>query len=503
MRLGGGGESIAAMPSFDNNSNRRWWVLAAMTGAMAMVMIDQTVVTVALPRMQQDLDLSTTGVQWVINAYVLALAAVVAPAGWLADATGRLRCYVVGVVGFTLASAACGIAGNEAEILAARAVQGVAAALMMTATAAIVIGAFPLRQRGRAMAIFGTVPIALLAVGPLVGGLLTEYVSWRLVFLINVPVALATLVLTRIARPPADRHAPRSLDAAGIALLVPGIVALVLGLQQSSAWGWGSPPTLGAIAAGAVLLALFVVAERRAREPVVELRLFGDRAFAADNVVLFLTQATVVASVAFTSIFLQNALGHSPAQAGLALLPVVLPMLLVRGLVGRWFDAAGVRPPVRVGTALTALALLALAPAIAARSFPAMVPGLVLQGLGLAFTVSPPSTDALSRAPAHLRGAAAGVVSLTRQLGGTVGLAVIGTIVATHEHAVIAEVGRERAIADSIALGFLVGAVLMVGAFLVSLLVMRGGRQEEETILPHAEPATTGAAVATGAPIQG
>jgi EmrB/QacA subfamily drug resistance transporter len=478
------------------NDNHRWWVLAAMTGAMAMVMLDQTVVTVALPQMQRELDLSSTGVQWVINAYVLALAAIVAPAGWLADATGRVRCFAIGVVGFTVASAACGIAGGEAEILAARAVQGVAAALMMTATAAIVIGAFPLRERGRAMAIFGTIPIALIAVGPLLGGLLTEYASWRLVFLMNVPIALITLVLTRIARPATDRRPLRSPDAAGIGLLVPGVVALVLGLQQASAWGWGSAATLGAIGAGAALLALFVAVERRAREPVVELRLFRNRAFAADNAVLFLTQATVVASVTFTSIFLQNALDLSPAQAGLALLPVVLPMLLVRRFVGRWFDAVGVRAPVRLGTALTAVGLLALAPAIAARSFPAMVPGLVLQGLGLAFAVSPPTTDALSRAPGHLRGAAAGVVSLVRQLGGTVGLAAIGTIVATHERAQIADVGRERAIADSVALGFLAAGALMACAFLVSLLVMRGGRQEQETFVPT-HPTTTGAATAS------
>jgi MFS family permease len=173
----------------------------------------------------------------------------------------------------------------------------------------------------------------------------------------------------------------------------------------------------------------------------------------------------------------------------------VLPMLLVRGFVGRWFDAVGVRAPVRLGTALTAVALLALAPAIAARSFPAMLPGLVLQGIGLAFVVSPPSTDALSRAPGHLRGAAAGVVSLTRQLGGTVGLAVIGTIVATHERAQIPAVGRERAIADGVALGFLAGGALMAAAFLVALLVMRGGRQEEEKTFIHTQP--TGAHAAS------
>jgi MFS family permease len=276
-----------------------------------------------------------------------------------------------------------------------------------------------------------------------------------------------------------------------------GVVALVLGLQQTSAWGWGSPATLGSIGAGAVLLVLFTAVERRAREPVVELRLFGDRAFAADTAVLFLTQATVVASVTFLSIFLQTAVGFSPAQAGAALLPLVLPMLLVRGFVGRWFDAVGVRAPVRVGTTLTALGLLALAPAVAARSFPAMVPGLVLQGIGLAFVVSPPSTDAMSRAPAQLRGAAAGVLALGRQLGASVGLAVIGTIVATHERGRIPAVGRERAVADSVALGFLAGASLMACALIVALFAMRAGRQEEETFVPQTQAPTTGAATAS------
>jgi EmrB/QacA subfamily drug resistance transporter len=477
-------------------NNRRWWVLAAMTGALAMVLIDQTVVTVALPTMQRDLDLSPTGLQWTVNAYLLALAAIVAPAGRLGDALGRVRTFVIGVAVFAAASVGCGLADSEAAILAARAVQGIAAALMVTASAAIVIGAFPLRERGRAMAIYCTVPAALTAIGPLLGGWLTEHASWRLAFWINVPVALATLALVCIARPAAVRHPVRAFDAAGAGLLVTGVVSLVLGLQQSSAWGWGSPATAGAIAIGAALLALFVVVERRATDPIVDLRILGDRAFAADAAVLFLFQATLIVSMAYTAIYLQDILGFSPTRAGRALIWLILPALLVRGFVGRWFDAAGVRAPARAGTALAACGFFALVPAVAARSFEAMLPGLALQGLGLAFVLTPVSADALGRAPERLRGAAAGMTGAVRQIGASVGLAVVGAIIATSERARIADhVGPARAFSDSLALGYAVCGALMVGAFLVTLLVMRPGRQEEDAISTH--HATTDAAPAT------
>jgi EmrB/QacA subfamily drug resistance transporter len=471
------------MPS--THPKRRWWVLAAMTGALAMVLIDQTVVTVALPTMQRDLDLSATGLQWAVNAYVLALAATVAPAGKLGDAVGRVRTFVIGVAVFGAASAACGLAGSEAAILAARAVQGVAAALMTTASAAIVIDVFPLRERGRAMAIYGTVPAALTAIGPLLGGWLTEHASWRLAFWINVPVTLATLALVCIARPAAVRHPVRAFDAAGAGLLVAGVVSLVLGLQQSSAWGWGAPATMISIATGAGLLGLFVAVERRATEPIVDLRLLGDRGFAADAAVLFLFQATLIVAMAYTAVYLQNVLGRSPTSAGKALIALILPALLVRGFVGRWFDAAGVRAPARAGTALTACGFFVLVPAVAARSFEAMLPGLALQGLGLAFVLTPVSADALSRAPQRLRGAAAGVVGASRQLGASVGLAVVGTIIATAERDRLADhVAPARAFADSLALGYAVCGALMGAAFLVTLLAMRPGRQEENAVSP-------------------
>ena len=197
-------------------------MLVAMTGSLSMVMIDQTVVSVALPSMQRDLDLSQTGIQWVVNAYILALAVLVAAAGRLGDAAGRVRAFVGGVVVFTVASVGCGLAQTSAQLLAGRAVQGAAAAFMMTSSGAIVISAFALRERGRAMAVYATIPLALVSVGPLIGGLLTEYASWRWVFYINVPIAVAALLLTRVAKPQDERRPIRSLDVAGLLLLIGG-----------------------------------------------------------------------------------------------------------------------------------------------------------------------------------------------------------------------------------------------------------------------------------------
>jgi EmrB/QacA subfamily drug resistance transporter len=361
---------------------------------------------------------------------------------------------------------------------------------MMTTSAPIVIEAFSLRERGRAMAVYSTIPIAFISIGPLIGGALTEFASWRYVFWINLPVAIIALVLTWIARPNNARFPAKHFDVPGAVLLVVGLVAFVLGLQEASTWGWGSPATIGAIAGGLILLALFVRTELRTDEPVVELRLFRGRAFAGDNAILFCVQLAMIASTTFSAIYLQTVLGFSPIEAGVALVPLILPILIVKGYVGRLFDRVGVRPPVRVGTVMVAISFLVLAPAIAAESFALMLPGLVLQGFGIAFVMSPSNTDALSRAPARLRGAASGTVNTSRQLGGTIGLAAIGTVIATIEASQLSGgANTADAASTATAIGYLVAAGAMVIAALVAFFVLPAGRQEDDDTSPPSEPA--------------
>ncbi|MDQ3874435.1 MAG: MFS transporter [Actinomycetota bacterium] len=415
------------------DANRSWWVLIAMTGSLSMILLDQTVVSVALPSIQQDLDLSQTELQWVVNAYLLAIAALVAVGGRLSDIVDRVRVFLVGVVVFALASALSGVAVDEVSILAARGVQGVGAALMIPASAALVVNAFPIERRGRAMGIYAGVSMIFLSLGPLVGGVLTEW-TWRAVFWVNVPVAIATVVMTLTARPEGRVPGGQRLDVAGLVALVLGLVAVVLALMQSPVWGWDDPLTWGLLLAGGVLLALFLLLEPHVRQPLVELRLFRDRNFAADNATLFCIQFGLIGLTVFGAIYVQDILGFSAIEAGLSLLAVTLPLLVVAPRAGRVYDRVGPRLLVGTGATLVAGSFIWCGAVLDRLSYPWLMPGYVVMGIGIGLVMGPTNTDAMNAAPRALRGQASGVVQTVRQVGGTVGLAIMGTVVVNVQH---------------------------------------------------------------------
>jgi EmrB/QacA subfamily drug resistance transporter len=446
----------------------RWLVLVAMTGSLSMIMLDQTVVTAALPAMSDDLGLGPAGQQWVVNAYVLALTALVAFGGKLGDRVGGVRTFRVGVAGFFVASALCGLAPagglGEAWIIAARALQGAAAALMVPTSGAIVISAFPVQERGRAMAAYAGISQIFLAIGPLIGGALTESVSWRAVFWLNVPVGIAALVLVAIAKP-AQATRPGRISPVALALLVGGLGATVLAVQEAASWGWDSPLTLVVLAAGVAATATFVVTQARVPDPLVDVRLLRRRAFLGDVAVNGLVQFGLLAAVLHSSLYLQDLLKFSPLTTGLAVLAMVLPITVAAQLGGRWFDRAGVRPPVLAGLVISTLGMLAWTLALPYLSYPLQVPGMVLTGFGLGLTISPTNTDALSRVGAAERSQASGVLQTVRQLGGTLGVAVVGAVVLGIEHR--GTQGSDvQAAADAIAAGFAVSTA----AFAVALL---------------------------------
>jgi EmrB/QacA subfamily drug resistance transporter len=446
----------------------RWLVLVAMTGSLSMIMLDQTVVTVALPAMSDDLGLRPAGQQWVVNAYVLALTALVAFGGKLGDRIGGVRTFRLGVAGFFLASALCGLApaGGFGEwwIIGARALQGGAAALMVPTSGAIVISAFPVQERGRAMAAYVGISQIFLAVGPLIGGALTETVSWRAVFWLNVPVGIAALVLVAIAKP-AESTRPGRIRPGALALLVGGLGATVLAVQEAVTWGWDSPLTLVLLGAGLAATATFVGTQSRVADPLVDVNLLRHRAFLADVAVNGLVQFGLLAAVLHSSLYLQDLLRFSPLTTGLAVLAMVLPITAAAQLGGRWFDRAGVRPPALTGLAASTLGMLAWTLALPYLSYPLQVPGMVLTGFGLGLTMSPTNTDALSRIGPADRSQASGVLQTVRQLGGTLGVAVVGAVVLGIEHRG-AQAADAQAAADAIAAGFAVSTA----AFAVALL---------------------------------
>ena len=415
------------------DANRKWWVLVAMTGSLSMILLDQTVVGVALPSIQDDLDLSQTQVQWVVNAYLLAIAALVAVGGRLADMFNPVRMFILGVVVFAVGSALTGLAQDEAWIISARALQGVGAAMMIPPSGAIVINEFPISERGRSMGIYAGVSMIFLTLGPLIGGVLTEW-TWRAVFWVNVPVAVLTVLLTLASKPSREVKPDQRLDVRGIVTLVPGLIALVLALQQSATWGWSDPRTLGLLIGGGCLLGVFLVVELRVSQPLVELRLFRGRNFIGDNTVLFFIQFALIGLTVFGAIFVQDILGFSAIEAGLSLLALTLPLALVAPRAGKIYDRIGPRLLVGTGSALVAGGLFWSAAVLSKQSYPWLVPGYVVMGIGIGLVMGPANTDGMNAAARELRGQASGVIQTVRQIGGTIGLAIMGTIVANVQH---------------------------------------------------------------------
>jgi EmrB/QacA subfamily drug resistance transporter len=455
--------SVAAAPS-------PWLVLVAMTGSLAMIMLDQTVVTVALPTMTRELSLSPTGQQWVINAYVLAMAALVALGGKLGDRFGGVTTFRAGVAVFFVASALCGIAPHgpwgESWIIASRALQGAGAALMMPVSASIVIGAFAAYQRGRAMAVYSGISQVFLAIGPLLGGLLTETVSWRAVFWLNVPVGVAALILVRVARPENVRQTGSVITFGSVALLVVGVGATVLAIQQAAVWSWSSPATLLLLVAGLTVSVVFVVRQRRSTNPLVDVRLFTRPAFLGNSVVVGLVQFGMLAVIVFSSLYLQDLLQLSPMIAGLCALPLILGIAVAGQIGGRWYDRVGVRPPVLTGVAVGFTGLVVWAAFLPQLDYTVQVPGMLLTGLGLGLIISPTNTDALGRVSTAERSQAAGLLQTVRQLGGTLGVATIGAIILGIEHRGTQSASPQSA-ADAIAVGFGCAAVVFAIAFAV------------------------------------
>ncbi|MFK0229898.1 MFS transporter [Streptomyces sp. NPDC090303] len=458
-----------------------WLVLVAMTAGLAMIMLDQTVVTVALPTMGQDLALSGGGQQWVVNAYVLAMAATVALGGRVGTKFGPVTTFRAGVLVFFLASALCGLAptgaAGESWIIAARVAQGCGAALMMPVSASIVMAAFPPAVRGRAMGMYVGISQLFLALGPLIGGTLTEWVSWRAVFWINVPVGMAALWLVHRARPANPARRELTVSVGHALLLMAGIATTVYALQQSSAWGWSSARTLGTLAAGLALTAVFVTTQVRSPDPLVTLRLLRHRSFTGDVVVLLATQFGMLGIVLFSSLYAQNLLGYSPVVAGAAALSFILPLMVGAQLSGRWYDRSGPRPPLLTGMAVATVGTLVWAGSLTRVDYWANVPGMALVGLGLGLVFSPVNTDALSRVPAADRPQASGIVQTVRQLGGTLGVAVIGTVILAREHPVPAP-DRIHQAAEAMQSGFLVAAAAFAAGLVAAAALLGRGKPE-------------------------
>jgi EmrB/QacA subfamily drug resistance transporter len=441
----------------------RYLVLTAMIFAVAMMSIDQTIVSIAAPTIQRDLSLTATGLQWVINGYLLALAALFAFGGKLSDVVGHRKMVIAGTVAFAAASVLCGAtpngSGAQAWLISARILQGASGALLFPAALAIVFNAFAARDRGKALALFFGISGALTSIGPIAGSFLLPW-TWRAIFLINVPVAIVALVLTWRARPE-ETIRPTSIDFRGAVLVSAGMALAVLGLQQSSRWGWGSWATWACIAAGLALLASFVRAELRTHNPLIEVRIFAHRGFAADNVVMALVYACFLPLFFFASVYAQVVLGYNAGKTGLYILVIFIGFAIATQLGGRILDRRGARPAAVVGSALGAVGFYLWAGRLH-QPLGSQWPWIILASAGVGFVLTPVTTDAVNRAPRGSFGEVTGVTQTVRYFAASLALAVLGSVLIhqtrAHAKASLAQLHIPKPAADKIVASINTGA---------------------------------------------
>jgi len=408
----------------------RNWVLAAMIFAVAMTFIDQTIVSIAVPNIQRELSLSSTAVQWVVNGYLLALAAFFALGGRLSDIFGHTKLCVIGVIVFVGASVMCGLtpkgSAAAAWIIGFRVVQGVGGALMFPAALAIVVNNFPLRDRGKALALFFGIAGGLTAVGPILGGYLTEW-TWRAIFWVNVPVALIALILIAVSKPKTQyQRAP--IDYLGAVLLAAGVALSIFGLQQSELWGWSNPATWICIIAGLLIVVLFGFVELRTESPLIAIGIFKIRPFLVENVVLFVTMMAFIPMFFFVSEYAQIALHKKASEAGIFLLWFFLGFVVAAQIGGRRLDRVGAKRPVVLGAAIAAVGYGFWAANVSSLSFSKQQIWVIVAGAGMGMLIGPANTDAVNRASNLSYGEATGITQTVRNYGASLGLAALGTV---------------------------------------------------------------------------
>jgi EmrB/QacA subfamily drug resistance transporter len=419
---------------------RKWFTLAAVSFGLFMIMLDNTVVNVALPSIQRDLGIGLSELEWIVTGYALTFASLMLIGGKMADAYGRRLIFVVGIAVFTLASLWCGLASSGETLIVARIVQGAGAALMNPATLSIIAATFPPRQRGTAIGIWAGVSALALAIGPLVGGLITEHLTWNWIFFVNVPVGILGIAASFVFIDESKDETHVRLDLPGLTTSALGLFALTYGLIEANNYGWTSARILAAFAIALVSLGAFLVLERTQRAPMLPLELFRNRTYTGANTVIFLVALSMFGVFFFVSLYMQDILGYSAVQAGAAFLPMTLLIILIAPIAGRMTDRVGSRWFMTGGMVLIAVQLVYFSRLGPDATFWDLLPAMVIGGIGMASTMTPSAAAATRSVPVEKAGVGSAVLNAFRQVGGTMGVAIMGAIVAH-------EAGGERTVA--------------------------------------------------------
>lgn len=455
--------------------SRQWWTLAGTCTGLFLLMLDSTVVALALPSIRHDVGASAAGLQWVMNGYLLAITALVVTAGRLGDIFGRKRLFLAGMCVFALGSVLSGAADDELVLICGRVLQGAGAAPMLPLSLAIVCNAFPAGQQARALGIWAGISAIALGIGPLVGGALVD-LDWRLIFWINLPIAAIGIAIAALAAPEStDPGSGRQIDLPGLATLGVGLTAVVLALVQARVWGTG--PAIALALLGLVCLYAFWQIEHRVEEPIVDFSLFRNGPYFGASAAAFALVGAYWSVMFFQSQYLQDVRGHSAVLSGLTILPITVPMIFISPFSGRLIARFGARRLMTVGMALGVLGLLALTQIDAGSSYALLLAGYLPFGVALGLVYAPMSTAAMAAMPAEKVGIASGVLAMDRVMAGTIALAVVGAVF----HALL---GDNGSFADAVGGStWVLVALCAVGAALTWIFVRDSGRPVPE---PHA-----------------
>ena len=406
----------------------KWWTLLAVCLAIFMLLLDITIVNVALPEIRRDLGSSFTDLQWVVDAYALALAALLLATGSLGDLLGRRRIFVLGILLFMLASLLCGLASTPTMLNLARGLQGVGGAMMFATSLALIAQEFPPDERGTAFGLWGATTGFAVAVGPLAGGLLTEGIGWEWIFFVNIPIGLVTAAMTLARVPEGERDPSAKIDWPGVVTFSGALFCLVLALIEGNEQGWTSALVLGLLTASVVLLAAFVVIERRSAQPMLDLSLFAKPAFTGAQIVAFSLHASMFSMFLYLTLYLQNILGYSALEAGLRFLPVSLLAFLVAPVAGKLVERLPVRGFLGVGLITVGVGLLLMGGIQPSDDWTTLLAGFIVGGIGIGLVNPPLATAAIGVVEPRKSGAASGINSTFRQVGTATGIAGLGAI---------------------------------------------------------------------------
>lgn len=411
-----------------NSENRKWWIVAAMSLPLFILTVDFFGIAVALPSIGRDLKTSTTGLEWTVNAFMLAFAAPLLAVGRLGDIAGRRKILLAGTAIFAFGSALCGLARSDLALIAARAIQGLGASMFFANSLSIVSNAFPAAQRGVGVGAWSSIGTIGSAIGPLVGGLLTQYLSWRWFFLVNIPIALAAIALTLSAVPESRDETAKRVDIPGFLSVTLGLVLLVMSVELVDNFGLLSAPVIGSLVSGVLVLLAFVLIESRVSNPLVEFSLFGSRSFLGSSGVAFLANYGFGAFTFFMTLYLQHVLNFSPVTTGLVFLAYTLPFIPMSTVAGRAMQPWGARRCMAIGMFAIAISFAVFAFISPVTGVVFVMAGFVLQSVGQAYAYNISTTAAMDVVPEQKAGEASGLVSTVRMIAVVFGVAITGAL---------------------------------------------------------------------------